>query len=97
MDLRRSVNTRLYLYGYNSQATKPPYKLQGFSIGAKKQDVLYVSLISGSTTGTYAALISPDGSTSPADSVYTDVTVQSFTLATQIIHYSSQLNLDVGM
>ena len=73
------VNTRLYLYGYNSQATKPPYKLQGFSIGAKKQDVLYVSLISGSTTGTYAALISPDGSTSPADSVYTDVTVQSFT------------------
>ena len=73
------VNTRVYLYGYNSQATKPPYKLQGFSIGAKKQDVLYVSLISGSTTGTYAALISPDNSTAPTDTAYTNVTVQSFT------------------
>ena len=33
-----AVNTRLYLYGYTSVATKPPYKLQGFSIGARKQD-----------------------------------------------------------
>ena len=74
-----AVNTRVYLYGYNSAATKPPYKLQGFSIGAKKQDILYVSLISGSTTSTYAALISPDNSTTPADTAYTNVTVQSFT------------------
>ena len=74
-----AVNTRVYLYGYNSAATKPPYKLQGFSIGAKKQDILFVSLISGSTTSTYAALISPDNSTTPADTAYTNVTVQSFT------------------
>ena len=54
-----AVNTRLYLYGYTSLATKPPFKLQGFSIGARKQDVMYVSLIDGSTQVTYAALISP--------------------------------------
>ena len=40
---------------------------------------MYVSLISGSTTGTYAALISPDNSTAPTDTAYTNVTVQSFT------------------
>ena len=74
-----AVDTRLYLYGYNSQATKPPYKLQGFSVGAKKQDVLYVSLIDGSSTSTFAALITPDGSTSPTDNNYTNVTVQSYT------------------
>ena len=50
------VDTRLYLYGYNSQATKPPYKLQGFNIGARKQDVLYVSLIEASATVTFMRL-----------------------------------------
>ena len=73
-----AVDTRLYLYGYTSLATKPPFKLQGFSIGARKQDVLYVSLIAGSTQTTYAALVSPDGSTTPADSAYTNVTSQAF-------------------
>ena len=72
------VNTRLYLYGYNSEATKPPYKLQGFNIGARKQDVLYVSLIESSATVTFAALISPDGSANPTDNVFTNVTTQSF-------------------
>ena len=74
-----AVNTRLYLYGYTSIATKPPYKLQGFSIGARKQDKIYVSLISGSTQSTFAALVTPDGSTAPADSKYTDITTQGFT------------------
>ena len=36
-------------------------------------------MIEGSTQQTYAALISPDGTTSPADSKYTDITVQGFT------------------
>ena len=42
-----AVDTRLYLYGYNSEATKPPYKLQGYNLGARINDVLYVSLIDG--------------------------------------------------
>ena len=74
-----AVNTRLYLYGYTSLATKPPYKLQGFSIGARKQDKVYVSLIDGSTQSTFAALISPDGSTSPTDAKYTEITQNGFT------------------
>ena len=74
-----AVNTRLYLYGYTSVATKPPYKLQGFSIGARKQDKLYVSLIDGSTQSTFAALVTPDGSASPTDATYTNVTEQQFT------------------
>ena len=74
-----AVDTRLYLYGYNSQATKPPYKLQGFNIGARKQDKIYVSLIEASTTSTFAALITPDNTVTPADSAYTNVTTQSYT------------------
>jgi len=75
-------DTRLYLYGYTSEATKPPYKLQGFNIGARKQDKIYVSLIDSSNASVptiFAALISPDGSTSPADSVFTDITAQQYT------------------
>ena len=67
------VNTRLYLYGYTSEATVPPYKLQGFNIGARKQDVIYVSLIdsdNGSTPTTYAAKIVP--------SVVTDVNLPTY-------------------
>ena len=40
---------------------------------------MYVSLIDGSTSTTFSALISPDGTTSPADDKYTDITVQGFT------------------
>jgi len=88
------VDTRLYLYGYNSQATKPPYKLQGFNIGARKQDVLYVSLIEASATVTFAALISPDGSTSPTDAKFTDITTQQFTPGDPAhpLQFDSQLN-----
>jgi hypothetical protein len=89
-----AVDTRLYLYGYTSLATKPPFKLQGFSIGARKQDVLYVSLIAGSTQGTYAALVSPDGSTTPADNAYTNVTSEGFAPgdANHPIQYDSYQN-----
>ena len=88
------VDTRLYLYGYNSQATKPPYKLQGFNIGARKQDVLYVSLIESSATVTFAALITPDGSASPTDAKFTDITTQQFTPGDPAhpLQFDSQLN-----
>ena len=75
------VDTRLYLYGYTSQATKPPYKLQGFNIGARKQDVIYTTLIDSSNNSTptiHAALITPDDSVTPADSAFTDVTAEQY-------------------
>jgi len=90
-------DTRLYLYGYTSEATKPPYKLQGFNIGARKQDKIYVSLIDSSNASVptiFAALISPDGSASPADSVYTDITQQQYTPGdpNHPLQFDSQLN-----
>ena len=72
------VNTRLYLYGYNSEATKPPYKLQGYNLGARINDVLYVSLISGSTPQIYNAAITPTGSTSLNDLDFTNITTQGY-------------------
>ena len=91
------VDTRLYLYGYTSQATKPPYKLQGFNIGARKQDVVYVTLIDSSNNSTptiHAALITPDGSVTPADSAFTDVTAEQYIPGdpNHPLQFDSQLN-----
>ena len=72
------VNTRVYLYGYNSQATKPPYKLQGYNLGARINDVLYVSLINGSTPQIYYANVTPTGSSSVSDNDFTNITTQNF-------------------
>ena len=72
------VDTRLYLYGYNSEATKPPYKLQGYNLGARINDVLYVSLIDGSTPKTYYANVTPTGSQTVADVHFTNITTQQF-------------------
>ena len=73
-----AVDTRLYLYGYNSEATKPPYKLQGYNLGARVNDVLYVSLINGSTPQTYYANITPKGTSSVTDADFTNITTQQF-------------------
>ena len=72
------VDTRLYLYGYNSEATKPPYKLQGYNLGARINDVLYVSLIDGSTPKTYYANVTPTGSPTVSDNDFTNITTQQF-------------------
>ncbi len=72
------VNTRLYLYGYSSEATKPPYKLQGYNLGARINDILYVSLINGSTPQIYQAAVTPTGSTSVADNHFTNITTQGY-------------------
>ena len=95
-----NADTRLYLYGYTSLATKPPYKLQGFNIGARKQDKLYVSLIDSlsnpgnSVPIVCSALVSPDDSTSPADNVYTEITTNQFTPGdpNHPLQYDSELN-----
>ena len=63
--------TRLYLYGYTSLQLNH-HKLS-FSIGARKQDIAYVTLIdssNNSTPTTYAALLTPTGAVSPTDAHY---------------------------
>ena len=77
-----AVNTRLYLYGYNSEATKPPFKLQGFNLGARINEVLFVSLINSagqsSVPQTYQASVTPDDTTSPASSAFTNITAEGY-------------------
>jgi len=77
-----AVNTRLYIYGYNSEATKPPYKLQGFNLGARINEVLYVSLINSSGGSSvpqiYSAALTPTGSATVADEDFTSITTQAF-------------------
>ena len=61
-------NTRLYLYGYTSELGRPPSKIQGYTIGARRDDVntpdrLYVALVASgaSEPTTHYADISPSG------------------------------------
>ena len=50
----------------------------GYNLGARINDVLYVSLIDGSTPKIYYANITPTGATSVNDSDFTNITTQSF-------------------
>ena len=62
--------TKLYLYGYTSELGKPPSKIQGYTIGARRDDVntpdkIYVALVASgaSEPTTHYAHISPAGPT----------------------------------
>ena len=62
--------SRLYLYGYTSELGKPPSKIQGYTIGARRDDVntpdkIYVALVASgaSEPTTHYAHISPAGPT----------------------------------
>ena len=62
--------TKLYLYGYTVETGKPPSKVQGYTVGARRDDVntpdrLYVLLIASgaSEPTTHYADVSPSGST----------------------------------
>ncbi len=60
--------SRLYLYGYTSQLGRPPSKIQGYTVGARRDDVntpdkIYVALIASgaSEPTTHYADINPAG------------------------------------
>jgi hypothetical protein len=60
--------TKLYLYGYTTELGRPPSKIQGYTIGARRDDIntpdqLFVLLLaSGATTPTtHYAKINPSG------------------------------------
>ena len=62
--------TKLFLYGYTVEAGKPPSKVQGYTMGARRDDVntpdrLYVLLVASgaSEPTTHYADISPSGTT----------------------------------
>jgi hypothetical protein len=60
--------TKLYLYGYTTELGRPPSKVQGYTIGARRDDVnspdqIYVLLLASGATvpTTHYAKISPSG------------------------------------
>ena len=61
--------TKLYLYGYTTEAGRPPSKIQGYTVGARRDDVntpdrIYAPRASGSTDPTtHYADINPAGKT----------------------------------
>ncbi len=62
--------SRLYLYGYTSQLGRPPSKIQGYTVGARRDDVntpdkIYVALIASgaSEPTTHYADVNPAGPT----------------------------------
>ena len=61
-------SSRLYLYGYTSELGRPPSKIQGYTVGARRDDVntpdrIYVSLTASGASAptTHYADISPSG------------------------------------
>ena len=46
LDTVTTSNTKLYLYGYTNEDIKPPYFNQGYKIGAKVNEKLYVKIAS---------------------------------------------------
>ncbi len=56
-----ATTTRLFLYGYTNQDIKPPYFNQGYKIGAKVNDKVYVNV---SGTSYEASIVIPDESVS---------------------------------
>ena len=56
---------RLYLFGFTSEDSKPPSLTQGFRIGAKKQDKLFVNF-GGATGIKEAKILMDDGTSSPS-------------------------------
>ena len=44
LDNQNATGTRIYLFGFNSKDIKPPSLTQGFRIGAKTDDLLFVNI-----------------------------------------------------
>ena len=75
-----NTSTKLYLFGFNNFDVKPPILTQGYRVGAKVNDKLYLGI--GLTT--YSAdILMPDGSSSFKEySVTSGPTANVFTIGT---------------
>ena len=62
IDQSKGSSTKLYLFGFDSEDIKPPFLTQGFRIGAKKDDKLFVD-ISGEKE---ASIRMDDGTATPS-------------------------------
>ena len=73
-DISNTTNNRLYLYGYDDVGVLPPNKIEGYRIGAKVDELLYLSInLDGETLGLSAPVLMPafSGNGISAKKVYT--------------------------
>ena len=65
IDTTTTANDKLYLYGFNDEDIKPPFLTQGYRIGAKLNDKLYVN-INNTSYEAPIYMINDDGSATTA-------------------------------
>ena len=88
IDKTKTINNdkKLYLFGFTSEDSPPPTLTQGFRIGAKKDDKLFVD-ISGTTRE--AKILMDDGTTTPSSSGVKELTcTQSNGLFDSVVNHS---------
>ena len=92
IDQGKNGNTkRLYLFGFNDKDIKPPSLTQGFRIGAKKGDKLFVD-ISGVIKE--AEILMPNENGNPTNSSVKEITVDHVSLSSTNIVFKSNVLSD---
>ena len=102
LDQSNATSTKLYLFGFNNENVKPPILTQGYRVGAKVNDKLYLGI--GLTT--YSAdILMPDGSSSfkeysvtsgPSSNIFTTGT-HSLTTGEKVIIISDDGDLSENL
>ena len=92
IDQSKNGNTRrLYLFGFNDKDIKPPSLTQGFRIGAKKGDKLFLD-ISGVIKE--AEILMPNENGNPTNSSVKEITVDHVSLSSTNIVFKSNVLSD---
>ena len=96
-----SNKDRLYLFGFNDVGNVPPALTQGFKVGAKKDDELFLNVSVDGTTLTYSSsILMSDGATSseknkvlntPSNNIFTVPTGHNLETGEKVLLFS-----DVG-
>jgi hypothetical protein len=68
--LTKTSSSRLYLYGYKDVAVLPPHKIEGYRVGAKVDELLYLSINSNALSAS-VLMPTPSGAGISAKKSYT--------------------------
>ena len=81
---KTSDNTKLYLFGFNNEDVKPPILTQGYRVGAKVNDKLFLTV--GGTEYSADILMSDGSSSFKEYSVTSGPTANAFTIGTHSLN-----------
>ena len=91
------ITSHLYLYGFNSKVNVPPNLIQGYRVGAKVNDKLYLTLPNGSNTDVEILMSDNEVSASTVGIIGSTSSVKEYTvtsLATSPNYDTITLNTD---